>query len=106
MAIYLHDKGYIDTVELYRHNKTCLLIITMDLACTLSRRFQLVRHIRRPSASYFRFLPTPGRAPIHNPPEQARRFVVLNQCVTQRTRSPQGRQGCAPICSAVATSAP
>ena len=65
--------------------------------------FNMAQRFRKHGEQYFTFLTTPGVHPTNNVAEQALRFVVMDQRVTQGTRSPKGRTFCERIWTVVGT---
>ena len=63
----------------------------------------MAQRFRRHGESYFRFITTPGVEPTNNLAEQALRFVVIDQHITQGTRGEAGRAWCERIWTAGGT---
>lgn len=58
----------------------------------LREAFNMAKRFQENGMSYFEFISTPGIDPTNNLAEQAVRFVVIDRCITQGTRSAKGRQ--------------
>ena len=58
----------------------------------LREAFNMAKRFREHGTAYFEFISVPAIGPRNNLAEQAVRFVVIDRCITQGTRSEKGRQ--------------